>query len=74
MNTGKPAPRPASLADVAKLHTAKRLARAAFADADRAYDEALAAFEAAVLRKDAARKELATVTTAYNDAKAEAAA
>lgn len=74
MNTEKPAPRPATLADVAKLHTAKRLARLAFADADRAYDEALAVFEAAVLRKDAARKVLAAATTAYNDAKAEAGA
>jgi hypothetical protein len=65
-------PKPASLADVAKLHKGKRVASAAFADADRAYDEALHTFEAAVLRKDQARKYLDAATTAYRDAKAEA--
>lgn len=68
-----PSVRPASGADVAKLHGAKRLASAAFVEADRAYDEALQTFELAVLRKDAARKNLATATTAYENAKTEAA-
>lgn len=65
--------KPASGADVAKLHSEKRRASVAFADADRAYDEALQAFERAVRRKDQARKNLATATTAYEEAKAEAA-
>ena len=64
--------KPASQADVAKLHTAKRVASRNFADADRAYDVALRAFENAVLRKDAARQALATATTAYETAKTEA--
>lgn len=68
-----PSARPASGADVAKLHREKRLASTAFADADRAYDEALRAFETAVLRKEAARKNLAAATTAHERAKAEAA-
>lgn len=65
--------KPASGADVAKLHRAKRLASAAFVDADRAYDEALKAFEHALLRKDIARKNLAQASTAYEIAKTEAA-
>lgn len=65
------APRPASLSDVAKLHTAKRQALTAFADADREYDDALRAFERAVIRKDAARRNLDAATTAYVTAKAE---
>lgn len=64
--------KPASQADVAKLHTAKRQARTAFAKADQAYDVALQAFEAAVLAKDRARTELRFVETAYAEAKAEA--
>ena len=64
------APKPASLADVAKLHRLKREALTRFAVADRAYDEALRAFEAAVLAKDFARKELRFVETAYAEAKA----
>lgn len=64
---------PASGADLAKLHTEKRRASVAFAAADRAFDEALQAFERAVRRKDQARKNLATATTAYQEAKAEAA-
>lgn len=68
-----PSARPASGADVAKLHGAKRLASAAFADADRAYDEALRTFERAVLAKDVARKNLRAAETAYEVAKTEAA-
>ena len=68
-----PTVRPASGADVAKLHSEKRRALTAFAEADRAYDEALQAFERAVRRKDQARKTLATATTAYEEAKVEAA-
>jgi hypothetical protein len=68
-----PSARPASGADVAKLHGEKRRASLAFTEADRAYDEALQAFERAVFRKDHARKNLATATTAYEAAKAEAA-
>ena len=64
------APKPASGADVAKLHRLKREALTRFADADRAYDEALRAFEAAVLAKDLARKELRFVETVYAEAKA----
>ena len=63
------APKPASLADVAKLHRLKREALTRFATADLAYDEALRAFEAAVLAKDLARKELRFVETAYAEAK-----
>jgi len=66
------APKPASLADVAKLHRLKREALTRFAGADRAYDEALRTFEAAVLAKDLARKELRFVETAYAEAKTEA--
>ena len=65
--------KPASGADVAKLHSEKRRASAAFAEADRAYDEALQAFERAVRRKDQARKNLATATTAYEETKGAAA-
>lgn len=72
MNTEASSGRPASQADVAKLYTARRVASRNFADADRAYDVALRAFELAVLRKDAARKELAAADTAYAVAKAEA--
>ncbi|MCO4257378.1 hypothetical protein [Pseudarthrobacter cellobiosi] len=67
----KRVPKPASGADVAKLHRQKRLASAAFADADRAYDEALRVFESAVIRKDAARKNLAAANDAYYAAKSE---
>lgn len=63
---------PASLADVAKLHTAKRVARRNFADADRAYDVALRAFENAVTRKNTARQALVTATSLYEAAKTEA--
>lgn len=66
------APKPASLSDVAKLHTAKRKALTAFADADQAYDAALQAFEHAVLVKNRRRIELAAATTAYQTAKTEA--
>jgi hypothetical protein len=66
------APKPGSLADVAKLHRLKREALTRFSVADRAYDEALRALEAAVLAKDLARKELRFVETAYAEAKAEA--
>ena len=48
----------------------KREALTRFATADLAYDEALRAFEAAVLVKDLARKELRFVETAYAEAKA----
>lgn len=64
--------KPASLADVAKLHTARRQATVAFAEADRAYDEALQNFERAVLAKDAARRALHTADAAYAEAKTEA--
>jgi len=64
------APKPGSLADVAKLHRLKREALTRFSVADRAYDEALRALEAAVLAKDLARKELRFVETAYAEAKA----
>jgi len=64
------APKPASLADVAKLRRLKREAWTRFATADLAYDEALRVFERAVLTKDLARKELRFVETAYAEAKA----
>lgn len=74
MNTEATSGRPASQADVAKLHTQKRLASAAFRQADIAYDEALRAFEHAVLVKNRRRMELASAVTAYESAKAEAVA
>lgn len=72
MNTEGTSDRPASLADVAKLYTEKLIAGRRFTDADRAYDVALRAFENAVLRKDAARKNMEAAVTAYESAKAEA--
>lgn len=72
MNTEESAPKPASGADVAKLHTAKRKASLEFRTADTAYDEALYVFEHAMIRKEQARRNLAAATTAYQDAKAEA--
>lgn len=64
--------RPASQSDVAKLYNEKRVASRNFAEADRAYDVALQAFENAVLRKNRRRLELANATTAYEEAKVEA--
>lgn len=71
MKPEESAPKPASGADVAKLHTLKRLASLEFVNADRAYDEAHLAFETALLRKERARRDLAAATTAYQDARAE---
>lgn len=72
MSTTLETPKPASGADVAKLHSIKRRATTAFAEAGRAYDEALQAFEHAVLVKNRRRLDLAKAVTAYETAKAEA--